>query len=112
MVRKPKVSSDVDRVIVKLLRCCKKVGYTKVAILQRWDEIERSKYWNMLDARGSIFVFPSIRIDNYPAIWDIARKLGIHAGAGNLDQVQTTLGGVCEPQSWKLVENKWVKVVL
>ena len=70
----------------KLLLACKKEGYRFVAIGQAWNRIKASKDfpWPSI----SIFCSPDVRRDGWPAIWDIARELGVYAGAGNYQQAQ------------------------
>ncbi len=101
-------SDSTDQTIIKLLKLCQKAGYNKVTIHQQWNQVKSSENWSRPDCQGSVFVSPAVRTNHFPPIWGICRELGIFGGAGNAEQAQVTL--ICEPQSWKLVKNKWAKV--
>ena len=71
----------------KLLLACKKEGYRFVAIGETWKRVSASKDFPF-GPHSSIFCSPDVRRGTWPAIWDIAREIGVYGGAGNFQQAQ------------------------
>lgn len=98
--------------LTKLLNLCAKHGYNGVAIGMKHESIPQSQTFPF-GPQDSIFAKPKgksdPRIKKWPAIWEIARAVGLKMGCGNSHQCQIDKLP-CNPQVWQFKKGRWAKI--
>lgn len=57
---------------------------------------------------SSLFV-PDVRLNGWPAVWELAQRTGIWAGVGNHDQAAIKTADL-RPGVWQLQADGWVQI--
>jgi hypothetical protein len=87
---------------------CSDVGMT-IAGIGKVHELLDNEHWGA-GASYSVFCHPDARYDGWPAIWFVAKAMGIGAGCGNSGQYQADtsklIDGVyrCENGNWTRID--------
>ena len=92
----------------QLLKECRKAGYHQVAIARRAAPIRSCREYPFSTVEDSLFASPDIKIDGWPALWEIVREQGLHMGCGNGQQAQCFQHGL-EPGVFTLHQGRWIR---
>ena len=60
--------------------------------------------------KHSLFTPPSVRVDGWPAAWELAKRAGIYAGCGNTGQAQIRSDAGLPAGVWVRALDGWVRV--
>lgn len=95
---------------VQFLNAMAKAGYTKVCI----GTVNRNVPQTLTFPAGwdlhSVFGYPEVTHNDWPAIWHVCRELGIHQGCANSHQVQVTPNVLRRGYYEQVGNNNWTRI--